>query len=161
VPIGQKLSSWWQQRSERERRVLVVWALAVAALALWFGACAPLLQRIAALENRIPELEMQLNRMRAQPSAVPKPATAAQSSGEDLRSTLYARLAERSLSAELRALSTARVEMRLPEMPIEDALDALDFLRQQTGARVVVFSARNDGASAGAVRVVVELERES
>ncbi|MDR2030888.1 MAG: type II secretion system protein M, partial [Azoarcus sp.] len=130
-----------------------------AALLLWFGVCAPLLQRVAVLERRIPELEMLLNRMRQPSSGEAAPGAAAQPSGEDLRSALYGLLAERSLGAELRALSSARVEMRLPEMPVGDALDALDFLRRQTGARVAVFSARSDGAPGGAVRVVAELER--
>ncbi|MDR2452212.1 MAG: type II secretion system protein M [Candidatus Accumulibacter sp.] len=160
APIRQRLWQWWQERSGRERWILTLWAAAAAALLLWFGAYAPLAQRIAVLEKRVPELEMLLNRMRAQPSSGEAAAGAvAQPSGEDLRSVLYGQLAERSISAELRALSSARVEMRLPEMPIGDALDALDFLRRQTGARVAVFSARSDGSSGGAVRVVVELER--
>jgi hypothetical protein len=74
---------------------------------------------------------------------------------------LFGQLAERAISAELRALSPARVEMRLPEMPLDEAFGLLDALRQQTGARVAVFSARSDGPSDGAVRIVVELERGS
>jgi type II secretory pathway component PulM len=161
VPIPQKLSSWWQGRSERERRILTVWALAVAVLALWFGVCAPLMQRIAALERRIPELERQLYRMRAPSAGTGAVNAAARQTGEDLRSVLYGQLAERSLRAELRALSAARVEMRLPEMPIEEAFDTLDFLRRQTGARVAVFGARSDGSPGDPVRIVVELERGS
>jgi type II secretory pathway component PulM len=162
VPIQQKLGQWWQERSAHERRILAVWAASVAALSLWFGACAPLMQRIAVLEKRVPELEMLLNRMRAQPAAgTGAVAATAQQSGEDLRSALYGQLAERSISAELRALSPARVEMRLPEMPMREAIDVLDFLRRQTGARVAVFGARSDGPAGGPVRVVVELERDS
>ena len=67
--IQQKLQPWWQGRSTRERRILAAWVAAVAVLALWFGAFAPLFQRIATLERRVPELETQLNRMRAQPPA--------------------------------------------------------------------------------------------
>lgn len=161
VPIQQKPWRWWQERSGQERRILLLWVAVVAALALWFGVCAPLLQRIAVIERRVPELEMLLNRMRAQPSSGQSAAgeAAARQTGEDLRSVLYGQLAERSISAELRALSSVRVEMRLPEMPIGGALEALDALRQQTGVRVVVFSARSDGSTGGNVRVVVELER--
>jgi type II secretory pathway component PulM len=162
VPIQQKLWQWWRERSERERRILAVWVAVVVALSLWFGAYAPLMQRIAVLERRVPELEMLLNRMRMQPSAGADTATAAaRQTGEDLRSVLYSQLAERSISAELRALSSARVEMRLPEMPMREALDVLDFLRRQTGARVAVFGARSDGSPGGPVRIVVELERDS
>ncbi|MDR3300850.1 MAG: type II secretion system protein M [Candidatus Accumulibacter sp.] len=161
MPIQQKLGPWWQERSARERRILVLWIVAVAALSLWFGVCAPLFQRIAVLEKRVPELQVLLNRMRAQPSAGKSAAgvVAAQPSGEDLRSTVYARLAESQIVAELRALSPTRVEMRLPEMPMKDALDMLDTLRQQTGARVAVFGARSDDPAGGTARVVVELER--
>ena len=74
---------------------------------------------------------------------------------------LYGQLAERKLSAELRALSPTRVEMRLPEMPMQDALDLLDALRQQAGARVAVFAAKNDATAGGRLRIVVELERVS
>jgi type II secretory pathway component PulM len=162
VPILQKIEQWWQGRSERERRILMLWAVAVAALALWFGAISPLFQRIAFLERRTPELEMQLNRMRARPAAAENaPAATAGTAGEDLRSALYGQLAERKISAELRALSTTRVEMRLPEMPMKEALDTLDVLRRQTGARVASFGAKGDGAPGANVRVVVELERNS
>ena len=41
--------------------MLLAWVAAVAVLALWFGVCAPLFQRIAVLERRVPELELQLN----------------------------------------------------------------------------------------------------
>ncbi|MDR2112752.1 MAG: type II secretion system protein M [Candidatus Accumulibacter sp.] len=160
VPIERKSWSWWRERSERERRILALWLAAVALLALWFGVCAPLFQRINALEKRVPELEMLLNRMRAQPTAGKSAAGAvARPSGEDLRSALYGLLAEIQVSAELRALSPTRVEMRLPEMPMKDALETLDALRQRTGARVAVFSARSDGSAGANARVVVELER--
>ena len=163
--LQQKLQSWWQGRSVWEHRVFVAWAAAVAVLALWFGAFAPLFQRIATLERRVPELETQLNRMRAQPlagkGAGGVAAAVAPQTGEDLRSTLYGQLAERKISAELRALSPTRVEMRLPEMPMQDALELLDILRRQSGTRVAAFGARSDVASGKAARVVVELERTS
>ncbi|MFT3960302.1 type II secretion system protein GspM [Propionivibrio sp.] len=157
--LQEHLLPWWQGRSVRERRLLAVWVAAVAVLSLGFGVVAPLVQRIAVLENRIPELERLLTRMRAQPPAVKGAAAAAPPSGEDLRSALYGQLAERKLSAELRALSPTRVEMRLPELPMQDALDLLDALRRQTGARVAVFGAKSDGAAGQAARLVVELER--
>lgn len=157
--LQEYLLPWWQGRSVRERRLLAAWVAAVAVLALGFGVVAPLVQRIAVLEKRIPELERLLTRMRAQPPAVKGTAAAAPPSGEDLRSALYGQLAERKLSAELRALSPTRVEMRLPELPMQDALDLLDALRRQTGARVAVFGAKSDGAAGQAARLVVELER--
>ena len=55
-------------------------------------------------------------------------------------------------------LSTSRVELRLPELPMKDVIELLEFLRQQSGARVVVFNARSEAASAATSRVVVELE---
>jgi type II secretory pathway component PulM len=161
VPIWQKLEQWWQERSERERRILVVWATTVAVLLLWFGVCAPLFQRINVLEKRVPELEMLLNRMRTQAPVVKSVGAAVAPSGEDLRSVLYGQLAERKITAELRALSPTRVEMRLPEMPIKNALEILDALRQETGSHVAVFGARSEASSSGTARIVVELERNS
>lgn len=156
--ILEKTTAWWRERSERERRILVPWAVAVTVLAFWFGFWHPLSERIAVLEKRASELARVLNHMHAQ-AASPRAAVAAQAAGEDLRGALYARIAERGIGAELRAHSPSRVEMRLPEMPLPEALEILDTLRQQTSARVAAFSARRDESSGQDVRVVVELER--
>ncbi|GHU33475.1 hypothetical protein AGMMS50256_25460 [Betaproteobacteria bacterium] len=162
MPIWQKLGQWWQERSGRERRILVAWAATVAVLSLWFGVCAPLFQRIAVLEKQVPELEILLNRMRTQSPAVKSAGGAVvRQSNEDLRSVLFGQLAERKITAELRALSPTRVEMRLPEMPMKEALEILDALRQETGSHVVVFGARSEAPSSGSARIVVELERNS
>jgi type II secretory pathway component PulM len=162
VPIWQKLGQWWLGRSERERRILAAWAATVVVLSLWFGVCAPLFQRIDFLEKKVPELEMLLNRMRTQSPAVKSAGGAVvKQSNEDLRSVLFGQLAERKISAELRALSPTRVEMRLPEMPMQEAFEILDALRQETGSHVAVFGARSGASSSGSARIVVELERNS
>ena len=155
----EKYLAWWHARSDRERKILLVWSVSSVLLLLWFGLLVPLLQRIATLEKRVPQLETQLNRMRTRPVDAPRVASTGGAAGEDLRSTLYGLLAERKLSAELRALSTSRVEMRLSELPAKEALDVLDSLRQEAGARIAMFNVRTEGAAGGASRIVVELER--
>ena len=156
-----KIAFWWQARTDRERKILVAWSAVVVLLLLWFGVLTPLFQRINALEKRVPMLESQLNRMRARPLDAGRSsgALAAGQAGEDLRSVLFGLLAERKISAELRALSTSRVEMRLPELPMKEALDLLDALRRETGARVAVLNVSTEAAPKAASRVVVELER--
>lgn len=156
--MRQKAILWWQALSERERRILRIWALAVLALLVWFALLAPLNKRIAQLETRIPQLESRLNAMRAVPSSAPQAKTSANKDSADLRSTLFRLLSEKKISAELRALSSTRVEVRLPEMPMKNALDLLDELRQASATRVVVFNAKTESANADASRLVVELE---
>jgi len=97
--------------------------------------------------------------MRARPVATQRTASSGEAAGGDLRSALFGALAEKKISAELRALSTRRVEMRLPELPIKEALDLLDTLRQASGARVAVLNVKAEVAPGGPVRLVVELER--
>ena len=154
--LQNKALLWWQARSPRERVILRAWAIVACVLLLWFAVLSPLGRRIDQLEQRVPELEAKLYSMRSQPLAAPRAPGA--TSAADLRSTLYRLLAERKISGELRALSTSRVELRLPELPMKDAIELLEFLRQQSGARVVVFNARSEVAPAAASRVVVELE---
>jgi type II secretory pathway component PulM len=162
APAMQALESipaWWRGRSERERRFVRAWLPVVVVMAGWFGVLSPLFKRIAALERRVPEMELQLNRMRAHPVDASRANRAGGPANEDLRGALHGQLSERQISAELRALSATRVELRLPELPVKEALVVLDALRQETGARVAVFAARNDETPGHATRIVVELER--
>jgi type II secretory pathway component PulM len=155
--LKDKALFWWHARSPRERAILFAWAIVACVLLLWFAVLSPLGRRIDQLEQRVPELESKLYAMRAQPLAASGAARVA-SSAADLRSSLYSLLADKKVSGELRALSSSRVELRLPELPMKDALELLEFLRQQSGARVVVFNAKTETASATASRLVVELE---
>lgn len=154
--LKDKALLWWQARSPRERAILLAWAVAATVLLLWFAVLSPLARRIDQLEQRVPELESKLYAMRAQPPGASRAPRA--TSAADLRSTLYRLLADKKISGELRALSSSRVELRLPELPMKDAFELLEFLRQQSGARVVVFNAKSEAAPAAASRVVVELE---
>jgi len=147
---------WWHARSPRERTILLAWVTIATLLLLWFAVLSPLARRIDQLEKRVPELESKLYSMRAQPlNAVRAPSAA---SAADLRSTLFRLLADKKISGELRALSALRVELRLPELPMKDALELLEFLRQESGARVVVLNAKTDPAPATTSHLVVELE---
>ena len=157
--MKEKISFWWQGLSARERRILLIWGLTVAVLFVWFAVVSPLRKRIEQLETRVPELEARLNAMRAQPVDTPRAAGASTKDNLDLRSTLFRLLSDKKISAELRAISNSRVEMRLPELPMKDALDLLDYLRQESAARVVVFNAKTESATGDLSRIVVELER--
>jgi len=156
-----KTAAWWQARSRRERTILLIWGVGAAVLLMWFAVLSPLGNRIDQLERLVPELESRLYSMRAQHLNEPRAQGSGSTSAADLRSTLFRLLAERKVSGELRALSASRVELRLPELPMKEALELLEFLRQESGARVVVFSGKTDALPATASHVVVELERTS
>lgn len=153
--MRERLEHWWRSRSDRERRFLAAWGGAVAALLVWFGGISPLTQRIALLEKRIPELSGLLMRIQASPPATA--ATVRGSSGGDLRSSLLGILAERGVHAELNPVSSSRVEMRLTELPVRDALTLVDSLRQASEARVFRLDVQVDARAVA--RTVVELER--
>lgn len=155
--LKDKAVLWWHARSPRERSILLVWASGALLLLLWFAVLSPLGKRIDQLEKRVPELESKLYSMRAQPLNQAR-AQGATKSAADLRSTLFRLLADKKINGELRALSASRVELRLPELPMKDALELLDFLRQESGARIVVLNAKTDPAPATTSHVVVELE---
>ncbi len=155
--MREKLTRRWQTCSSRERVILVCWGLAMLALLLWFAVVSPLGKRINLLEQRIPELESRLNAMRSQTLAEVQVAGAGSASAADLRSALFRALGDQKISAELRALSSSRVEMRLPELPMNDALDLLESLRRESGARIVVVNVNS--ASDTAARLVLEFER--
>ena len=155
--MRKKITRRWQTCSSRERVILVCWGLAMLALLLWFSVISPLGKRINHLEQRIPELESRLNAMRSQTLAEVHVAGAGSATAADLRSTLFRTLGERKISAELRALSSSRVEVRLPELPMNDALDLLESLRRESGARIVVVNVNS--VSGTAARLVLEFER--
>jgi type II secretory pathway component PulM len=159
--IRAKTAAWWQGRSSRERTILLAWGGVATILLLWFAVISPLRQRINQLEQRVPELESKLYLMRAHPLNEVRVQSVDNKSAADLRSTLFRLLADKKISAELRALSASRVEMRLPELPMKEALDLLESLRQESGARIVVLNAKTDAASSATSRLVVELERAS
>jgi type II secretory pathway component PulM len=155
--MREKIPVWWQALSGRERGILLVWGITVAILFLWFAVVVPLQNRIHQLEIRVPELEARLNAMRAQPSSAQRVQGTSDKNNVDLRSTLFRLLSDKKISAELRAITSSRVEMRLPELSMKDALDLLDDLRQESAAHVVVFNARTESAGDTA-RLVVEME---
>jgi len=157
--MRRKVTIWWQARSDRERLSLLVWSGGAALVLIWLVVLSPLSRRVAYLEKRVPELETRLGVMRAQPLDKSLAQGENRKSEADLRSALFSLLSERKVSAELRALSSSRVEMRLPGMPMKDALELLMFMRQESGARVLVLNVKTDAASDASAHVVAELER--
>lgn len=187
--MRERLQHWWCSRSDRERRFLAAWGAAAAALLVWFGGVSPLAQRIAVLEKRVPQLEGQLMRMQqsrtlsrenTHPPASTRPianvagatlplegggdshgirGNLGAGNGGDLRSSLLAVLVERGVRAELNPLASSRVEMRLPELPLREALALIDVLRQASATRVSKLDIQVDAQPGGVARTVVELER--
>ncbi|SDH21603.1 type II secretion system protein GspM [Propionivibrio dicarboxylicus] len=151
--------TWWRERSERERWILAVWSLALLGLLVWFGLLTPMQHRIGSLERRLPALESLLGKMRSSVAAGTHRSTSTRHDDGDLRGRLSGLLAERKLSAELKAISTTRVEMRLPEMPVAEAFTLLDLMRRESGARVVTLGIKAEPTAATLIRVVAELER--
>lgn len=151
------LTQFWHARSPREQKILALWGALAGAALLVFGLILPLQQQIARLQRSIPLLESQLFAMRAQPTVGAHPGSAAKVQG-DLRSSLFQLLSNQKTAADLRSLSAERVELRLPELPIAQALTLADSLRQDVRARITTLSIQHDSAS-GPARVVLELER--
>ncbi|MBS1157100.1 MAG: Type secretion system protein [Proteobacteria bacterium] len=152
-----RLIQFWQSRSLREQKILAVWGVLVGTVLLVFGLILPLQQQISRLQRSIPVLEGQLFAMRAQPTPGMRPSQAASAQG-DLRSTLFQLLSTRKTAADLRSLSAERVELRLPELPINEALALADGLRQDADARITTLSIKRESAN-GPARVVLEMER--
>ena len=153
-----RINLFWQNRSAREQKILCVWGLIVGGGLLYFGLLSPLQQNIARLQRSIPALEGQLFAMRAQPTRGIRNGQATVSNSGDLRSKLFQLLSARKSNADLRSLSAERVELRLPELPIADALALADSLRLDAQAPIVALSIKRDTPNSPAL-VVLELER--
>lgn len=153
-----QLEKFWQLRSRSERVLLLAWVIIVASTLIYFGLISPLYSRIARLEKNIPALETQLFAMRSQPAPGNTRNLANSTAPVDLRSTVFRFLASQQLTADVRSVSADRIELRLPEMPAENALALLEKLRQETTARIATMSMKNS-ATGGPVQVVVEVER--
>lgn len=152
-----RLLQFWQTRSPREQKILVVWGGLVGIMLLVFGLILPLQQQISRLQRSIPVLEGQLFAMRTQPAVGARPSQAANVQG-DLRSTLFQLLSTKKTAADLRSLSAERVELRLPELPITEALALADGLRQDANARITTLSIKRESTN-GPARVLLEMER--
>lgn len=155
--MRKKFDLFWAARSVSERRLLLAWTVIVVAALAWFLAISPLGNRIGQLEKSIPQLEAQLFAMRAQP-VQGGPARLTAAAAGDLRSAAFQTLADLKISADLRSISAERIELRLPEMPTEMALAALEKLRQDSAARIVNLTIKHSTAG-GPVQVVLEMER--
>lgn len=149
---------WWRTRTQRERLILLAWCVVMGGLLFWLAVLSPLNRRVQQLERQLPQLEGKFNelRYRSADKGVTRPASSKASA--DLRSELFRLLADKKITAELRAISNSRVEMRLPELPLPEALDLLMALRQESGAKITVFNLRSDKTSSSSVNIIVEFE---
>ena len=148
-----EFEKFWAARNPRERLILSIGAAALIVLAYWL-AISSLQSRIVSLQRKLPELMLNSYEIAGGGDAVtPRAARAA-----DLRSDLYKILADRGLKAELRALSTDQVEMRLPDQDAKTLIGSLNALRLSAGARVLSIQIRAAEAGGEAGSTVV-LER--
>ena len=156
--MDKKLILWWNARTPRERLILLAWGGVMLVLFAWFGVWSPLSRRIQQLETQMPQLESKFNDLRYRSSSRPPPRPRAGKTSPDLRSELFRLLADKKITAELRAISSTRVEMRLPELSLPEALEHLTALRQESGARISAFTLRNDKTDSPIVNIIVEFE---
>lgn len=153
-----QLKQFWQARSRSERILLLAWSGVVAVALMYFGLLSPLYGRLDRLEKSIPVLENQLFAMRSQPAPGGGMRPSNPQAPGDLRSSVFRFLADQQLTADVRSLASDRVEVRLPEMPADNALSLLQKMRQETEAKIAGMSMKRD-AEEGPVQTVVEMER--
>lgn len=156
--MKKRLAHFWLARTPSERKLLLLWSTAVLGALVYFALISPLYRRIQQLENTLPQLENQLFAMRSQPAPVAGKQIAGNVENIDLRSAVFQFIGKQQLTADVRSISADRVELRLPEMPVGEALTLLEKLRQETAARIIVMRMKNNAAR-DAVQVVVEMER--
>lgn len=150
-PQQEAIQRYWNSRSERERKLLLAWAVGVSILLVIFGVIVPLQQKTAALQKRIPVLEKQLLLMRAQNQTV---AARPAGNAADLRSTMFEILARKQISADIRSLSNGRIELRLPAMQIREALTLAQSLRDEPQTKISALQITTDPDQS--VRMVLE-----
>lgn len=154
--MKQRIVLFWQARNAREQKILLAWAAVMALVLLYSAVISPLQTRITRLQRSIPALESQLFAMRAQPPQAMRPASA--NTTGDLRTTLFQLIGAQKRSIDLRSISAERVELRLPALPVNEALSLADSLRRDAQARIAMLAIQNDGKD-NAVRLVLEMER--
>ena len=156
--MKKQFQHFWQARSPTERTLLQIWSAVVLSVLLYFTLISPLYHRIQQLENSIPQLENNLFAMRSQAAPANAKQVSSHADSIDLRSAVFQFMGTQQLTADVRSISAERIELRLPEMPAENALRLLEKLRQETAARMRVMRMKNNTASE-TVQVVVEMER--
>lgn len=156
--MKQRIVLFWQSRNAREQKILLAWAMIMALILLYSAVISPLQTRITRLQHSIPALESQLFAMRAQPPQAMRPASANAHSGSDLRTSLFQLIGAQKRSIDLRSISAERVELRLPALPVDEALLLADNLRRDAQARIAMLAIQNDGKD-NTVRLVLEMER--
>lgn len=152
----QKFEQFWSARSPKEQKLLQLWAGVIGIAAIYLLVISPLSARIGQLKKGIPQLESQLFAMRAQPMPGLRSGLAAVKG--DLRSVLFQLLANKKINVDVRSISAERVELRLPEMPVAEALALADDLRRDAAAKVAMLSLKK-GSGNGLVQMVLEMER--
>lgn len=156
--MQQKIIQWWNTRPPREQFILRASGITLALMLCFGGVIAPLNARISTLEKRIPTLESQLTKMHV--TQLPSKGKGHQSKevSGDLRSQIFSLLSEKKVSAELRAVSSSKVEMRLPPMPAQEVMPLLSWLKDETGTRLNSVTIHSD-QTPSTPRFIVELER--
>jgi len=109
--------------------------------------------RIASLQRKLPELLLNSYEIAAG-SKTTAPRT---TRSNDLRSDVFKILADRGLQAELRALSTNQVEMRMPDQDAKTMFNSLNAVRLATSAHVLSIQIR--AAKEGQAGTTAILER--
>jgi len=132
-----QFEKFWAARNARERLILVVGAALLVVL-IYVLLISSLQQRITGLQRKLPELLLNSYEIAGGGKAT-APRTAR--SG-DLRSDVFKILADRGLQAELRALSTNQIEMRMQDQDAKTMFNSLNAIRLAASARVLSIQIR-------------------
>lgn len=141
---------YWQQRNARERKMLMIWSIAVGLAILYFGIYSPLTTQIGKLSVSVPRLEGQLFAMRGSKPDTNRPKAA---SG-DLRSATFAALAAKKISADVRSISATQLELRTSPASVSEALELANALKSELGAKVIALQIKQDDSAAALVLVL-------
>lgn len=142
------VTSWWHGREARERQVLTIGAVAVAAMLLWALVWKPLSDARSALIESNDRLAVELSTMRAgaaQLSGAQRGDDVARArAGRSLLALADAGVREIGLGAGLKRIEPdgeQRVRLRLEAVPFDPLIGWLETLTVQQGIRIAEMAA--------------------
>jgi general secretion pathway protein M len=153
-----KLKEFWQQCQPRERLYLSACG-AVALLAfLYAGVWQPITTSREQLSKQVPQMQMQLAELQRQLAQL-KSSPAGPSRNGDLRAAVQASLDARNTSADIQAISSDKLQIKIAQIRFADALPLMTALRNETGSHInhlQISGAEHNGI----VQLSAEVERQ-
>ncbi|NIY46298.1 type II secretion system protein GspM [Cedecea colo] len=140
------LSAAWQQRSLRERRLLLVLLGILLAVGLWQGAWLPLQQAIADRQQRLQQLRLQwqqLQHLTPQPQGV-----------HDLRQLLNSTAKEYAIGLQSVTEQAGQAQVRVAVADGTNLLNWLEKLESRYAVRVMELGLQASSPADGRVQIV-------